>query len=160
MTEPLRLRRYEAADHDAVWTLHNVALDVAEAHGGHGPWDADLHRVDREYIDAGGEFLVGFYGPGLVAMGALRPHDAALAEIKRMRVHPDWQRRGHGRRLLRELEAVARARGFRRLILDCTTAQHAANALYRSEGYRETHRGTLGRFTLVHYEKTLAPAAE
>ena len=45
MPEPLHIRAYAPEDYDAVWALHNLALDAVDAHGGNGPWDDDLHRV-------------------------------------------------------------------------------------------------------------------
>lgn len=42
------------------------------------------------------------------------------ARIRAFFVHPDWARRGLGRRLYRECEAAARAAGFRRLALVAT----------------------------------------
>ena len=40
----------------------------------------------------------------IVAMGALRPLDGRTAELKRMRVLPEYQRRGYGQRILDSLE--------------------------------------------------------
>ncbi len=53
----MEVRRYRASDHDAVWELHNVALNDVGAHAGSGLWDDDLHRIEVEYIEAGGEVL-------------------------------------------------------------------------------------------------------
>lgn len=55
----LQIRRYRSGDQQAVWELHNLALQQVGAHAGNGPWDGDLHDIERTYIDAGGEFLVG-----------------------------------------------------------------------------------------------------
>ena len=151
----LDIRRYHAADHDVVWNLHNLALTTAEAHAGNGPWDDDLHHIEEVYLAAGGDFLVGIAAGELVVMGALLRHDATLGEIKRMRVHPDVQRRGYGRQLLHALEAAALERGVRRLILDTTTVQTAAIALYEQDGYREERRTRRGGYTLLHFEKPL-----
>jgi ribosomal protein S18 acetylase RimI-like enzyme len=155
----LTLRRYRDADREAVWQLHNLALHDVGAHGGQGGWDDDLHNVTAEYLDSGGEFLVGECEGRLVAMGALLPVSGELARVKRMRVHPDYQRRGFGRRVLRELIDRARRDGYTHLELDTTTLQAAAQRLYESEGFVQT--GTREfvngprRFTLKLYEKTL-----
>ncbi len=151
----MRLRRYRDADREAVWQLHNLALEHAGAHGGSGPWDDDLNAIRATYLERGGEFLVGVEGRRIVAMGALRRRDAACAELKRMRVHPAVQRRGLGRRLLRRLEERAVELGYRTLVLDTTMRQQAAQALYRAEGYRETGRGRAGPFELVFFEKQI-----
>ncbi len=155
----LVLRRYRPADRDAVWELHNLALHEVGAHGGPGGWDDDLHNIRAEYLDVGGEFLVGLLEGRIVAMGALWPEGEDVAWIKRMRVHPDFQRRGFGRRILRALIDRARADGYAKLKLDTTTLQTAAHRLYESEGFVQTtareYVNGPRRFTLKLYEKAL-----
>ena len=151
----LLIRRYRDADHDAVFDLHNVALEAVDAHGGNGPWDDDLHRVREVYLEAGGEFLVGEVGGRLVAMGALAPLDQVTAEVTRMRVHPDCWRRGFGRAMLDRLEARAADLGYHVLRLETTAGQTAAQALYRSRGYREVGRTRWKRFEVITFEKRL-----
>jgi len=153
------IRRYRDADHDAVWELHNLALHLVGAHAGNGPWDDDLHHISEVYLDAGGEFLVGELTGRIVAIGALRRHDDTTAEVKRMRVHPDVQRRGHGRAVLRRLEARALQLGYHRLVLDTTERQLPAIALYRSEGFVETGRGHVSGFPCIFFAKELVAGA-
>ncbi len=153
---PLPLRRYRAADHDGVWALHNAALNAVDAHGGNGPWDDDLHRIEEVYLAPGGEFLVGEAGGEIVAMGAVKPIKPGRAELCRMRVRPDCWRRGYGRQMLAALEAAARQAGVRELTLGTTTGQAAARGLYEAAGYREVGRRRHGPFEVVVYEKRLA----
>jgi ribosomal protein S18 acetylase RimI-like enzyme len=150
----LSVRRYQPGDRQAVRDLHNLALHDARAHGGNGPWDADLRAIESSYLDEGGELLVGTIDQRIVAMGALRRASSERAAITRMRVHPAFQRRGFGRCMLHELERTATRLGYRSLALDTTVEQTAAQALYRAEGYRETGRGTLGRFDVIYFAKT------
>jgi DNA-binding MarR family transcriptional regulator len=72
-----------------------------------------------------------------VGCGALKFHDGAPAEVKRMWVAPAARGLGLGRRLLAELEASARAHGVRVLHLETNQTLAEAIALYRSAGYRE-----------------------
>lgn len=151
----LEIRTYRSSDRAAVWELHNLALNEVGAHGGNGPWDDDLHSIERVYLDAGGAFVVGLLGGELVGMGALLPTGPARAEVKRMRVHPRVQGRGYGGAVLAELERAAVELGFEQLHLETTTGQLAAQALYRSRGYTETGRGRHGEFELVLFQKRL-----
>ena len=150
------MRRFEEADHDAVWALHNLALAESGAHAGNGPWDDDLHDIARVYLAAGGEFLVGVLDGQLVAMGALRRTTPDRAEIKRMRVHPAFQRRGFGKAMLAALERRAIELGYAALHLDTTVIQVAAQRLYLAHGYREVGRSVVGGFDTVLYEKRIA----
>jgi GNAT superfamily N-acetyltransferase len=52
-----------------------------------------------------------------------------------MYVRPEHRRRGHARRLLAELETIARERGYERVRLDTGPLQPEAAALYTSAGY-------------------------
>jgi ribosomal protein S18 acetylase RimI-like enzyme len=151
----LELRSFQDVDIDAVWALHDAALEDAGAHGGRGPWEDDLRDIPGTYLEPGGEFLVGFAGGELVCMGGLLRHSETECEVKRMRVRPDRQRQGLGRRVLEELERGAVARGFATVRLDTTEDQTAAHRLYESAGYREVGRRDTGRFVFVDFVKDL-----
>ena len=154
----MRIRRYRESDHDEVWALHNLALEGTDAHPGNGPWDDDLHHVRDIYLNSGGEFLVGVHDQKVVAMGALKRTSTDRAEVKRMRVHPDFQHRGFGRAILQRLEPRATGLGYTSLHLDTTVQQIPAQQLYVQNGYSEVGRSKLGRFDVIHYEKTLQSA--
>ena len=149
----LRIRRYGPGDREAVWRLHNEALDEVGAHLGNGPWDDDLHEIEAAYLEAGGEFLVGVLDGRVVAMGALRRISPGEAEVKRMRVEPALQGRGHGQALLDALHRRAAELGCSTLRLDTALRQRAARSLYERNGYREVRRGRIGSFDCVFYEK-------
>ena len=93
-------------------------------------------------------------------MGALARTGPDTAEIKRMRVEPDRQRRGHGRAILAALEARAAELGVRALLLHTTAGQTAARRLYEGAGYREGRRCREGRFEVIEYRKALPPPAD
>ena len=150
-----RVRRYLPADHDAVWELHNLALNQVGAHAGNGPWDDDLHHIEEDYLRNNGEFLVGVLDDRIVAMGALKYVDRERAKIMRMRVHPDHQRKGHGRAILQALEQRALEFGYRTLFLDTTTVQKGAQAFYTQNGYVQVGHDRYDTFDLLLYEKRL-----
>jgi GNAT superfamily N-acetyltransferase len=137
------IRRYQPADREAVWSLHNLSLRQAGVHAGDGPWDDDLRQIETAYLANGGDFIVGTIAERIVVMGALRRQTAEVAEVTRMRVHPDVQGRGFGRAILLHLEARARRLGYTTLVLDTTPAQHAALALYCSHGFAEVGQGPI-----------------
>ena len=152
----LELRRFEDADAAAVRELHELALPGVGAPLRRGPRDQDLSSIQATYLDGGGEFLVGSLDGRVVAMGALRHVTDAVGELGRMRVHPAYQRRGFGRLLLTCLEHRAIELGYRRLRLDTTVVQTAAQRLYEGAGYREVGRGQLGGVEVVYFAKALS----
>src|SRR5437588_11804918 len=100
----LAIREYQDEDADAVWELHVLGLEQTSSNAGHGPWDEDLHNIRYVYLRRSGTFLVGEIDSRIVAMGAFRRTAPTSAEIKRMRVHPAYQRRGFGQAILEALE--------------------------------------------------------
>ena len=151
-----QIRQYQSADKDEVLSLHVLALEEAGVYLGSGEWDADLQIVEEVYINPGGEFLVGLLNDRIAAMGALKRISEGRAEIKRMRVHPQFQRLGFGQMILDALERIAREKEVKTLILETSTLQVAAQALYEKNGYSKVRRGVLLGFEIVFYEKQLA----
>jgi ribosomal protein S18 acetylase RimI-like enzyme len=94
---------------------------------------------------------------------AMRPNGRHRAEVAKVLVHPNVQRQGIGRALMRELEQIARAERRTLLILD-TREGDGSNDLYRKLGY--TVAGSIPGFArsatgqldaTVFYYKQLAP---
>ena len=73
----------------------------------------------------------------IVAIGALRMLGDDHAEIKSMRTHPDYLRRGAAALLLDHVIGIARARGVHRLSLETGSGPpfDAALQLYRERGF-------------------------
>jgi ribosomal protein S18 acetylase RimI-like enzyme len=150
-----QFRQYADTDHDQVFALHNLALTLIGAHAGNGPWDDDLHHIEEVYLQNRGEFMVATIGDQVVGMGGLKKIDRASALITRMRVHPEFQRRGIGRALLEKLEQRARELKFLVLKLDTTVQQVAAQNLYRKNGFIQTDQKQQGQFEVLFFEKQL-----
>lgn len=151
----LAIRPYEPTDADAVWRVHEAAIRASPIPFHPDAPDTDLRDVRAAYAD--GAFLVGLVDAAVVATGAYRPVDESTVELRRMRVHPDHQGRGYGRRMLAELERRAAAAGAGTVVLETHERLAAARGLYEDEGYRETGRESLpvGDDELVAYAKEL-----
>ena len=80
-------------------------------------------------------------GEQIAGIGALRDLGSNSAELKSMRTHPQFLRRGVASALLEHIIGVARARGMRRISLETGTgpAFEAALSLYRRRGFVEGH---------------------
>jgi hypothetical protein len=59
--EHVKLRRYMPSDLDAVRRLHVEGLKQTGSYLANPAYDADLNRIEEEYIDRNGEFLVAVY---------------------------------------------------------------------------------------------------
>ncbi len=99
--------------------------------------DASIHRVTPAQLEeADGTFLLARLDGRAIGCGALRPIGGRVAEVKRMFVRREARGCGIGRRILSDLESVARARGFASVRLETGTGQPEAIGLYESAGYR------------------------
>jgi len=152
----LTIRRYQPADRNAVWALHNAAIMPTGAHLGVGAWYDDMLQIEQVYLANGGEYLVGEEAGQVVAMGALKRTSTERAEIKRMRVAPAYQGHGFGQAILEMLEHKAKELGYTTLHLDTGVAMVAAQSLYRKNGYREISRGTIADVEGIFFEKSIA----
>jgi putative acetyltransferase len=93
-----------------------------------------------------------------VACGALRRHGEGIGEVKRMYTRPAHAGRGIGGRILFEIEALARAEGLSRLVLETGHRHPAAWRVYERGGF--TRCGVVLDYPdnpySVFYEKSLA----
>ena len=114
------------------------------------------------------------HGPGTAVHGrqivgtvqvhlAGQPNGQHRADIAKMMVDPDWQRRGIGRALLDQAEAIAFREGRTTLVLD-TEAGAPSNHLYQAAGWSEVGRipeyarsSSGGLHATVYYAKWLGP---
>jgi DNA-binding MarR family transcriptional regulator/RimJ/RimL family protein N-acetyltransferase len=115
----------------------------------------DYPRVD-EMTPPSGLFLIARLDGEAVGCGGFKRVDETTGEIKRVWTAPSARGVGVARRILRALEAAAREAGVRTLRLDTNRALTEAQALYRSEGYREVKRFNDNRYAHHWFKKRLA----
>jgi len=120
-------------------------------------FDAEVADLPGAYAPPEGQMLLlrAMLDNALVGCVAVRPVPgvSGMCEMKRLYVRPAARGRGLGRHLA--LAAMDEARGYRRMCLDTLPTLHAAQALYRSVGFREV--GMAGSEpAVVLFERDLA----
>jgi carbonic anhydrase len=140
--------RVVAARTEAEWA---AAERLVRAYLAELPFPVDFQDVDAELADLPGAYgapdgamllvVGGEHGDGNerapVGVAGIRRFDAEDGELKRMYLVPAARGRGTGRALAVAAIGAARARGYRRLLLDTVGRLEAAIALYRSLGFVE-----------------------
>ena len=139
MSEPLTITPAPLDDPDVAALIAALDADLDERYAD----DDDEDDVDRTMLNLLGPDVTPPKGTLLLARldgvavgcGAIRPHDADTAEVKRMYVAPEARGRGIAAAILAALEAAAAELGYRRVILETGTRQQEAMRLYETRGW-------------------------
>ncbi|MGW0187018.1 GNAT family N-acetyltransferase [Streptomyces sp. NPDC003362] len=111
------------------------------------PMEAD-HAAD---VAAGRVFVTGAPVTGLVVLDAYEDH----LFLDSIAVHPDARGGGVGRRLLRFVDARARALGLPEIRLYTNALMWENQKIYPRYGYEVVERRVDGPYDRVHYRKLL-----
>ncbi|PYJ59439.1 MAG: hypothetical protein DME24_12760 [Verrucomicrobia bacterium] len=151
----MRLIRYQPEHQKPMLALHRSAVEEFTLGMSQQQDEADLVTIDEVYLRSRGEFLLGFIGERLVAMGGFKRLSDVVAELRRMRIAHDLQGQGYGTLMLRELERRAFQSGVRTLCLETARRRPLTLEFYRKHGYQETGRSFYGAVETVQFSKTL-----
>lgn len=101
-------------------------------------FDHELQHLAVEYATPQGAFILADDAGQYLACIGVRPFSAEIGEIKRLYVVPAGRGRGLGRLLVERIIVMARAIGFRCLVLDTLPFMKEAQSLYLSLGFEPT----------------------
>ena len=99
---------------------------------------AELDQLPAMYGPPAGSLLLGLLGGEAVGCVGVRRLSPEVCEMKRLYVRGPLRRTGLGARLAAASVAAARARGYRRMVLDTLASMTPARRLYVALGFRET----------------------
>jgi GNAT superfamily N-acetyltransferase len=150
----MRLLRYQPEHQEAMLALHRSVIEGYHLGMSREEDEADLMAIDQVYLD-GGEFLLGFLDGKLMAMGGFKRLLDSSAGLRRMRIASEFQGKGYGTLLLRELERIALGLGLRTLRLETARRRPLTLEFYRKHGYHETGQSFYGAVETVCFSKTL-----
>ena len=126
--------------------------------------EEEIDRIPAYYAARGGSFWIADDAGTLLGMFGLERIDSETAELRRMYVAPEAQRRGIARQMLAHAERTCREAGLRRLVLSTSELQQAALTLYRAAGFRlvreevveaRTNKTVGAGLRRFYFEKTL-----
>ena len=145
MTEVERLLRASAVviaaedptTPDARWCIERYFAELDERFEVGFDARNSIPATPEDLVLPRGALLVARLHGRPVGCAGVKLHSGAPCEIKRMWVAPEVRGLGVGRRLLAELEELARCNGARVARLETNSSLTEAIQLYRSSGYRE-----------------------
>jgi ribosomal protein S18 acetylase RimI-like enzyme len=136
---PPEARNVSDAEHRAFWVAVPLANEMPEIIGTVGlRMVGDNRSADADTVESSG-----------LPSAEKWAQTADVGEVRRLRVLPEWRRRGVATALMSELISWSATAGLRGLVLNTTAAQLPALALYRSLGFREIGRSYLDVYELV-----------
>ena len=151
----LKFRRYKPEDNAVAKELNTAGLkqmNPDQDWRGIAVANVDYDDIENVYINNRGEFLVGTLNGEVVVTGAVKKLREDTAEIKRIRVKPECQRRGYGEAMLKELIRAAGKLGYKRIRIDTMVSNYRARQLFKKAGFRVSYYGHIGEFeVLFHY---------
>lgn len=117
------------------------------------------HLTVEQMADEDTTVFIAREGGAAVACGALKRHADGIGEVKRMYTRPSHRGRRIGEQIVARIEAVARAEGLKRLVLETGDRHPAAWKVYERSGF--VRCGPVLDYPdvewSVFYDKTLAP---
>ena len=99
------------------------------------PPEGCYHLTVEQMAEPGTTVFVARQSGAAVGCGALRRHPGGIGEVKRMYTIPALQGQGVGRRIVGEIEVLARKEGFGRLVLETGDRHPAAWRVYERAGF-------------------------
>jgi putative acetyltransferase len=100
-----------------------------------------MDELQQTYFDNDGIFLVMTDGDRIIGTGAIRKIEAEVCELKRVWLLFEYHGQGLGYRMMQELFAFARAKGYSRMRLETDQeAQSRAFHFYKRLGFYQIPR--------------------
>lgn len=101
-------------------------------------FDTEMEQFPGAYAPPSGCLLLAVAGDdtaGVVGMRPLETKDAAICEMKRLYVRPQYRKLGFGQQLVQHLITEARGRGYRTMRLDTLPSMQSARTIYGAFGF-------------------------
>jgi DNA-binding MarR family transcriptional regulator/ribosomal protein S18 acetylase RimI-like enzyme len=154
----VELRIERPSTREAKWCLDRYFKELAARF--RTGFDPSLDGTPAsEFVPPQGRFLVARLYEQAIGCAALRLCDRRTGEIKRLWVAPPARGLGIARRMVRELESIARNCRLQTIRLDTNESLTEARALYTSCGYHEVEPFNNNPYAHHWFEKPVALSA-
>ena len=147
------IRRYVPEDRLAIIEISRLALEYGGMPGHKTSLEHESKDIENIYFNNSGEFLVLLVDNQIIGIGGLMRQDNTTGRIRRMRIHPNYQRHGYGGLILGKLEQKAVELGYRKLVLRTSDKLKSAMNFYVKQGYK--NKGVSPKDQFVDFEKLI-----
>ena len=150
------------------FNIRRSAADLLTSVHGEGHWSTVTSvKTIRKHAEAG---LVYLFFEGDSPIGTFHLVDRKIGFYKKewfeipdqpafylmhMALHPDRQRKGLGREMMIEIEAIAVNKSIHSIRFDAYNADAGAGKFYEKCGYQLVHKGSFNSVALLYFEKVL-----
>jgi len=161
--ERVAIRPFEPADQPQIRAPHDRTAPAGQKLTFPQRWFEELDDIPTKFL----AFWVAVTDDKVIGMvGVMEPDEevpehilrgrSGVVRLQHMRVAPERQRTGMGRRLTQTVLDWAQAHNYQALVLETTPQQVAAVNLYEATGFTEVGRSMIGKYELVWLERSLA----
>jgi ribosomal protein S18 acetylase RimI-like enzyme len=146
---PTPIRSFVPADQAACQSLYEQGLIGGKL--SENDTASDIDNIDGEYMKPGNHFWVAEASATIVGMIGVQHHDEGVGEIRRLRVHPDFRRRGIGTALVETAVRFCREENYLKVTLDTFMERGPALRLFEQFKFRHYRTKTFGEKELVYF---------
>lgn len=114
---------------------------------------ADIENLMEAYFgDEGASgFWVARWDGEIIGMVGVQRHDENVAEIRRLRVHPEYRRHGVGTRLMETAIQFCRDRSYLKVILDTRVEREPAIRIFEKFGFQHARTREVNQRRLIDF---------
>jgi ribosomal protein S18 acetylase RimI-like enzyme len=133
---PVKIRGFEARDQHACAELYREGLLGGKLAGNDSGLDIDDIEAASMRPDGNQFWVAETEDHKVIGMIGVQHHDEDVGEIRRLRVHPEYRRRGIGSRLIEEALRWCEERSYLKITLDTYMDRDAALKLFQKFHFR------------------------
>jgi putative acetyltransferase len=147
---PVKIRDFKPSDQAACRALYVEGLIGGK--NADNDTAMDIDAIQNAYMRPGSHCWVGEADDGsVVAMIGVQQHDTGVGEIRRLRVHPTFRRRGIGMALVETAVRFCREQNYLKVCLDTFMEHEAAIQLFEKFGFRHNRTRRVGDKDMVDF---------
>ena len=146
---PALIRSFRREDQGACKALYEQGLiggRISENDTG-----LDIDDIESAYMKDGNHFWVAEADGMVVGTIGVQHHDEGTGEIRRLRVHPDYRRRGIGTALVETAVRFCREEAYLKVTLDTFMERDPAIRLFEQFKFRHYRTKVFGEKELVYF---------